>query len=116
MQLFDSFSYCTIPPLNSQTLFPECLSIEVGVVAGGLYFDNQQCEDILAWLGICKDVEASSSEGTGNSSAVKRYGTVSRGLFIAQPLKFLQEWLTYRRQGQDITYTPMGSICQGRRC
>ena len=28
-------------------------------------------------------------------------------------LRFLQEWLTVRRQCQDISHTPMGYVCQG---
>lgn len=103
MQVFDNFRYYSIPLMKDQQPLPEWLSIELGVLAGGLYFDLKHYEPLLAWLGDSKDVpQFTLSQG------------VKSRLSIGQPLQFLLEWLTYRRQGQDITHTPMGLVCQRR--
>ncbi|RAL03896.1 uncharacterized protein BO80DRAFT_487696 [Aspergillus ibericus CBS 121593] len=33
---------------------------------------------------------------------------------LPESMSFLQEWLALRRQGQDISHTPMGYVCQRR--
>ncbi|RSL92517.1 hypothetical protein CEP52_013761 [Fusarium oligoseptatum] len=98
MQVFNTLQYLTIPA--DQDPLPAWVSIEVGIIAGRLYFEYHEYEPLLAWLGVAK---ASNSEDA-----------VRQGLFIHYPLKFLLEWLTYRRQTADILHTPMGYVCQGR--
>lgn len=98
MQVFNTLQYLTIPA--DQGPLPAWVSIEVGIIAGRLYFDYHEYESLLAWLGI--------GEVSDSKDAVKR------GLWIDYPLKFLLEWLTYRRQTADILHTPMGYVCQGR--
>ncbi|KAJ4211923.1 hypothetical protein NW759_012210 [Fusarium solani] len=98
MQVFNTLQYLTIPA--DQDPLPAWVSIEVGIIAGRLYFDYREYESLLAWLGI--------GEVSDSKDAVRR------GLWIDHPLKFLLEWLTYRRQTADILHTPMGYVCQGR--
>ncbi|KAI8664160.1 hypothetical protein NCS55_00923800 [Fusarium keratoplasticum] len=98
MQVFNTLQYLTIP--SDQGPLPAWVSIEVGIIAGRLYFDYHEYESLLAWLGI--------GEVSDSKDAVRR------GLWIDHPLKFLLEWLTYRRQTADILHTPMGYVCQGR--
>ncbi|KAH7268297.1 hypothetical protein B0J15DRAFT_533760 [Fusarium solani] len=98
MQVFNTLQYLTIPA--DQDPLPAWASIEVGIIAGRLYFDYREYESLLAWLGI--------GEVSDSKDAVRR------GLWIDHPLKFLLEWLTYRRQTADILHTPMGYVCQGR--
>lgn len=98
MQVFNTLQYLTIPA--NQDPLPAWVSIEVGIIAGRLYFEYHEYESLLAWLGIGK---------VSNSK-----DAVRRGLWINNPLKFLLEWLTYRRQTADILHTPMGYVCQGR--
>ncbi|RSL53391.1 hypothetical protein CEP54_010421 [Fusarium duplospermum] len=98
MQVFNTLQYLTIPA--DQDPLPAWVSIEVGIIAGRLYFEYHEYEPLLAWLGVARE---SNSEDA-----------VRRGLFIHSPLKFLLEWLTYRRQTADILHTPMGYVCQGR--
>ncbi|KAI8716467.1 hypothetical protein NCS52_00940700 [Fusarium sp. LHS14.1] len=98
MQMFNTLKYLTIPAKEFSV--PAWLPIEVGVFAGRLYFDYHEYESLLSWLGI----------GEVTDSQVP----VSRGFWIRQPLKFLLEWMTHRRQTADILHTPMGYVCQGR--
>ncbi|KAE8368446.1 hypothetical protein BDV27DRAFT_167987 [Aspergillus caelatus] len=49
--------------------------------------------------------------------AGRLYFKFSEYKFLLEQLRlnFLQDWLTLRRQGQDISHTPMGYVCQGTR-
>ncbi|KAJ4329354.1 hypothetical protein N0V84_000249 [Fusarium piperis] len=101
MQVFNTFKYLTIPA--REFLLPPWLPIEVGILAGRLYFGYNEYMLLLSWLGITEMIEAEDL----------RY-LLPCGLRIDQPLKFLVEWLTHRRQTADILHTPMGYVCQGR--
>lgn len=98
MQMFNTLKYLTIPAKEFSV--PTWLPIEVGIFAGRLYFDYHEYESLLSWLGIAEVLDSRVP--------------VSRGFWIRQPLKFLLEWLTHRRQTADILHTPMGYVCQGR--
>ncbi|KFA51508.1 hypothetical protein S40293_06317 [Stachybotrys chartarum IBT 40293] len=111
MWLFNTLTYFTMPTREKTPTFPQWLSIEIGILAGRLYFDYSEYASLLAWLGI--DREAKSSRDLPNGPSPETV-PVARGLFVDQPLKFLLEWLTYRRQTLDIMHTPMGYVCQRR--
>ncbi|KAK7420618.1 hypothetical protein QQZ08_010310 [Neonectria magnoliae] len=100
-----------MPMRENTPSFPQWLSIEIGVLAGRLCFDYSEYAPLVAWLGIDQETESSRQLPNGPSQETV---TVARGLFIDQPLKFLMEWLTYRRQTLDIMHTPMGYVCQRR--
>ncbi|KAH7009622.1 hypothetical protein EDB80DRAFT_838411 [Ilyonectria destructans] len=91
MWLFNTLNYFTMPVREKGPTFPQRLSIEIGVLAGRLYFDFTEYTPLVVWLETI---------------------SVARGLFVDQPLKFLRKWLTYRRQTLDIMHTPMGYICR----
>jgi hypothetical protein len=95
---FNRLDFFSLPKLPAGWSPPQWLPFEVGILAGRLYFDFAEYENLLhrihAGAGIaCKDTSHSSE-----TTAV--FG-------------FLQEWLSLRRPGQDISHTPMGYICQG---
>ncbi|KAM3497394.1 hypothetical protein MY10362_009258, partial [Beauveria mimosiformis] len=90
MQSFNCLSSLTIPKWPRDMKVPVWLGIEVGVFSGRLYFEFAEYEPLLAWLGVLPD----SKRAGGFVSKVK------------EPLQFLQEWLTFRRQTEDILYTP----------
>ncbi|KAM3508890.1 hypothetical protein MY11210_006533 [Beauveria gryllotalpidicola] len=92
MQSFNCLSHLTIPRWPRDLKVPVWLGIEVGVLGGRLYFEFAEYEPLLAWLGLLPD-----SERAG--------GFISK---MKEPLPFLQEWLTFRRQTEDILYTPAG--------
>lgn len=112
MWLFNTLKYFTMPVREKSAAFPPWLSIEIGVLAGRLYFDFAEYTPLITWLGV--DEATKLSTGLLNEPS-QETSSVARGLFVDQPLKFLLEWLTYRRQTLDIMHTPMGYICQRRR-
>ncbi|PWY88271.1 hypothetical protein BO70DRAFT_419943 [Aspergillus heteromorphus CBS 117.55] len=90
---FNSLTYHAVPSLPAQHTFSPRLTFEVGIFAGRLYFKYSEYEFILQQLGL---TSARPSDSLGNRMA------------------FLQEWLALRRQGQDISHTPMGYVCERR--
>ncbi|ROT41910.1 hypothetical protein SODALDRAFT_347045 [Sodiomyces alkalinus F11] len=128
MRIFNSFGYFIVPSGKRKFKFPSWLGIEVGVLAGRLYFDYSEYGPLLTWLGVSQGEDGGSTESTSSDdtsvveseSASSTASTSSTllspcGLAIKEPLKFLLEWLTHRRQTDDIMHTPMGFICQRRR-
>ncbi|KAG8361093.1 hypothetical protein FVEN_g899 [Fusarium venenatum] len=111
MWRFNTLDYFTIPSRDTTPVFPPWLAIEIGVLAGRLYFDYSEYADLVSWLGISQD-EMPRPIPKASQLETRR---VTRGLFVDQTLKFLLEWLTYRRQTQDIMHTPMGFLCQGKK-
>ncbi|RAK87649.1 hypothetical protein BO79DRAFT_246177 [Aspergillus costaricaensis CBS 115574] len=96
---FEKLDYYTTPPLSSSHTLPAWLSFELGILAGRLYFGYTEYEVITEHLQLGLEwLDASNP--------------ASRGL--ANQMSFVQEWLALRRQGQDISHTPMGYICQRR--
>lgn len=105
---FNRLDYYSLPTLPKGWSPPAWLPFEVGVLGGRLYFEFDEYDSILDLLNctVGNPKENSASE-TGNLS-VGLKSSQNEGL-----LNFLQEWLAFRRQGQDISHTPMGYICQG---
>ncbi|CAF3547431.1 unnamed protein product [Fusarium graminearum] len=111
MWRFNTLNYFTIPTRDDAPSFPPWLAIETGVLAGRLYFSYSEYAHLVSWLGINKrDLPAAIQDASSLETRL-----TARGLFIDRPLKFLLEWLTYRRQTQDIMHTPMGFLCQGKK-
>ncbi|KAH6972826.1 hypothetical protein BKA56DRAFT_492395 [Ilyonectria sp. MPI-CAGE-AT-0026] len=112
MWLFNTLKYFTMPVREKSPAFPPWLSIKIGVLSGRLYFDFTEYTPLVIWSGV--DEATAPSTSLSNEPSQETV-SVARGLFVDQPLKFLLEWLTYRRQTLDIMHTPMGYICQRRR-
>jgi hypothetical protein len=130
---FNKLGYYAVPALPSEWKPPTWLTIEVGILAGRLYFDFDEYGDICKYLGVQEDDRKLLKSQTDATALTQPPGTVKeagvavaeaadatevdtgakqRQLFTAKPLTFLQEWLAIRRKGQDFTHTPMGYICQ----
>jgi hypothetical protein len=101
---FDTLTYYALPGLPSGWKCPSWLSFELGVLAGRLYFNYSDYDILLEYLNV---VEKGESDSQGSSSDAQANAK--------NILAFLTEWLATRRQGQDITHTPMGYVCQGRK-
>ncbi|KPM43238.1 hypothetical protein AK830_g3340 [Neonectria ditissima] len=114
MQLFNTFNFFTVPSQKKRLSFPQWLSVEVGIFAGRLYFDYAEYKPLLAWLGVQEDSSDTSSALISSRQSLTIVPEARCGQTIQQPLKFLLEWLTFRRETQDITHTPMGYVCQRR--
>ncbi|KAG4255504.1 hypothetical protein FPRO03_14144 [Fusarium proliferatum] len=111
MRQFNAMTYFTVPTPDKSQSLPKWLCIEIGVIAGRLYFDYSEYPSLVAWLG--------TSQETGPPNDIpnefsQETASVTRGLIVDEPLNFLLEWLAHRRQTMDLTHTPMGYVCQGR--
>ncbi|KAL4903827.1 hypothetical protein BDW74DRAFT_185914 [Aspergillus multicolor] len=95
---FNDLTYYSLPSLPADWKPPVWLPFELGIIAGRLYFPFSEYADISDPLYSLSGVPGEEDE-TLNSWTKNR-------------LNFLQEWLGIHRQGQDITDTPMGYICQ----
>ncbi|PYI17562.1 hypothetical protein BO99DRAFT_434452 [Aspergillus violaceofuscus CBS 115571] len=100
MQHFSNLDDYTVPPLPVAKYVPAFLAFEVGIFAGRLYFGPREYEEILDRLVLEWDDAAGSAVTPAEGSSLS--------------MVFLQEWLALRWQGQDISHTPMGYVCQGR--
>ncbi|KAK7996213.1 hypothetical protein PG991_015680 [Apiospora marii] len=100
METLGQMTFYTIPSLPAGYNFPTWLPLEVGIFAGRLYLDFE------SWLTIDKQLRDDSTENDGKHKAGK--------LVAENPRGFLLDWLSFRRRGQDVLYTPMGYLCQGR--
>jgi hypothetical protein len=96
MQVFNSLTYFAVPAWPSKRKLPTWLGIEVGFLSGRLYFEFFEYEALLVWLGRLLDGKKQHASGH-------------------EPFQLLQEWVTYRRQTDDILYTPVGFVCQRQR-
>lgn len=105
MLQFNSLNYYAIPALPSDFIAPKWLKVEMGIFTGRLYFEWNEHDEILSYLGIqvakgLDDIQLPSAE--------------RREPFATKPLSFLHEWLAIRRKGQDFEHTPMGFITAGK--
>ncbi|KAH7082745.1 hypothetical protein BKA63DRAFT_433265 [Paraphoma chrysanthemicola] len=101
---FNNLDYYAIPPLPSKFKVPSWLKIELGVFAGRLYFDWNEYEEIMSYLGV-QNLKTEIDDEK-NTEALSSFAT--------KPLTFLHEWLAVRRKGQDFEHTPMGFVTTGK--
>ncbi|CAI6095047.1 unnamed protein product [Clonostachys chloroleuca] len=114
MEPFNTLNFFTVPSLKERPVFPVWLSVEVGVVAGRLYFDYLEYDPLLAWLGVNRSSEIVSIDATDQLQSFVTSTPERCGLSIKMPLKFLFEWSTYRRETLEIKHTPVGFVCESR--
>ncbi|PQE19066.1 p-loop containing nucleoside triphosphate hydrolase protein [Rutstroemia sp. NJR-2017a BBW] len=103
----NGLSYYTIPTLPVGHKAPGWLSIELGIVAGRLYFPFAEYAPLMEYLQLS---DPSNGEGITQGTNMRRRVPV----FTNTPTNFLHDWLTLRRKGQNIMHTPMGYVCQRR--
>ena len=106
MQEFNRLDFYSIPNLPEGWKPPSWLPLELGILGGRLYFEFAEYHYIQRSIlstqsnGICLDKHEDEDEEDSQTTA-------------RNTLVFLGDWLSLRRQGQDITQTPMGYVCQG---
>jgi hypothetical protein len=133
---FNDLKYYAVPTLPKSWKAPSWLKIELGIFAGRLYFEYEECAGLCAFLGVQdadgklaetdldetnssdeqsaeKSGDEQSDDGVDNNDV---HGAISQQIrsFTRKPLTFLHEWLAVRRKGQDFAHTPMGYVCQGK--
>ncbi|KKK23305.1 hypothetical protein ARAM_007454 [Aspergillus rambellii] len=98
---FNDLTYYALPSLPEGWKPPSWLPFELGILAGRLYFEFNEYHELLDRL---HSVSETADDKNAECSSV--------WAIAKSRLGFLQEWLSVRRQGQDITHTPMGYVCQ----
>ena len=126
---FNQLSYYAMPAMPIGWTPPRWLTIELGIFAGRLYFDFEEYNDLLRYLGIRDEInedqakaavdalpaiELSDMDGAADKAEVTTRASQQTQSFTAKPLAFLRDWLAVRRKGQDFAHTPMGHVCQGK--
>lgn len=127
---FNNLGYYAIPAMPTGWGPPAWLTIELGIIAGRLYFGFEEYDDLRKYLGLREQVANRREKLEDTAQSNKLQGVVDRGpdgtvdedytqvnaqehlSFTSKPLAFLQDWLAIRRKGQDFKHTPMGYICQ----
>lgn len=92
---FSGLRYYTAPALPREHTIPLSLVIELGLFAGRLYIGYEECVSLVKYI---DDVSASRQS---NATTTEK-------------TRFILEWTSLRRKGQDVMYTPLGYVCQGR--
>ena len=118
---FNQLTYYSLPRLPEAWKSPAWLTIELGILAGRLYFDFAEYATLTSYLRVT-DIGSSDLDGTATGAGIDGIGNEGERKATAQqiqsftqkPLSFMQEWLAIRRHGQDFMHTPMGYMCQGR--
>lgn len=98
---FSSLGYYALPQLPLGYIVPRWLCTELTIFAGGLYLDFEGYQSVERFLHL-----AGSNSGAPDAAS---------GLSVENPIDFTRDWLALRRKGQDITHTPLGHLCNGRR-
>jgi len=128
MLVFNDLKFYSMPPLPWDWQAPMWLKVELGILAGRLYFEWDEYRELCDFLAIGTGDEAMLYEEDGledeggaslDASAIvasaatekEQPATVS---FSKRPLTFLQDWLAVRRHGQDFVHTPMGFLTQSK--
>ncbi|KAF1936190.1 hypothetical protein EJ02DRAFT_481790 [Clathrospora elynae] len=104
MLQFNTLDYYAIPPLSSKFKSPTWLKVELGIFAGRLYFEWDEYETIMWYLGMRQSQNDDGEYVPSNRNTA----------FSTKPLAFLHDWLALRRKRLDFEHTPMGFIITGK--
>lgn len=105
---FSHLKYFALPSLPPRWEPPAWLPIEIGLLAGRLYFHYADYQPIMNHLSVNIFKLARIARTPEEAGSIHLHSLLAR-----KTLAFLHEWLSVRRSGQDISQTPMGYICQG---
>jgi hypothetical protein len=126
---FNNFDFCPVPALPSNFKAPQWLTVELGIIAGRLYFEFDEYQAIKAFLGISDtddnaedEEEVDSKETTPQPSGDKSGALLIDGkrkelfatLFTKKPIAFMTEYLTALRKDSEISATPMAYVLSGK--
>ncbi|KAH9865892.1 hypothetical protein J1614_009479 [Plenodomus biglobosus] len=95
MLQFSSLRYYSLPALQSDHVIPRSLTVELGIFAGRLYMQYEECAPLLEYI---------------NKASMNRRSDARKN----DKISFILEWVSLRRRGHDIMHTPLGYVCQGR--
>jgi hypothetical protein len=119
---FNNLDYCAVPALPADFKAPLWLKVELGILAGRLYFEFEEYQAIKDFLGItdCEDIEKAVEVKTASdgltpedwveASTPPPTKTNQKPLFTSRPVSFMNEYLAIVRKDSDVTATPMGYL------
>ncbi|KAK8175389.1 hypothetical protein IWX90DRAFT_469628 [Phyllosticta citrichinensis] len=127
MLKFNGLRYFSIPELPATWYAPQWLMIELGLLAGRVYFQYEEYSPLAKYFGLPIKEEREHSDQYHDETAdqVEHTDRANQETETARPclrvrdstaktLEFLQEWLAMRRKGQDFVNTPIGFVCGGK--
>jgi hypothetical protein len=144
MNQFNDMKFYAVPALPRSWTAPQWLTLEVGFLAGRLYFPFHEYDAVRKFFGLKPDpqketnglgaksdiAEVPAEANEGHSSPALTYESETWSLtsspmntaptpppekiFTEKPMVFLREWLAIRRGGNNFKHTPMGYLCDGR--
>jgi hypothetical protein len=100
---FNGLGYYNMPPLPDEYQFPNWFTVELGILAGRLYVNHEECAVVAQYLQMSESAAEDQVDGSAEEEET----------FARNPVTFMSEWLAHRRQS-DIQQTPMGYILRGR--
>ncbi|KAK3347284.1 hypothetical protein B0T25DRAFT_614272 [Lasiosphaeria hispida] len=109
MRMFNSLSYYSVPTLPADHSFPDWFRMELGVLAGRLYADFDECGSLAGFLRLPETAE----NHTQDAPEVQIASQAGHTPFAENAAPFLLEWLSTRRGGQDVLQTPVGTLVNG---
>lgn len=111
MVSFNQLRFYTLPRLPFEHTFPEWFRMELGILAGRLYFDKAEWVPMARYLRSSSAVSDNQFEDDAELQPVDK---ISPATFADDPAPYLLEWVTLRRKTRDVLHTPVGYICTGR--
>lgn len=99
---FSRLTFYNFPSLPDDYKIPKWLTVELGILAGRLYVNHDECPAVAQYLQM-SDTPEDQLDGSAEEEET----------FARNPITFMSEWLAHRRQS-DIQQTPMGYILRGR--
>ncbi|KAF2838260.1 hypothetical protein M501DRAFT_1017279 [Patellaria atrata CBS 101060] len=128
---FNGLSFCAVPSFPGNFKAPKWLTVQLGFLAGRLYFELDEYEEILDFFHLASSegdpedgahivTEDKSLEEIGQNQgqdlAVTGNSMVAENItrFTKKPLLFLEAWVSARRKNQDWVQTPVGYITHGK--
>jgi hypothetical protein len=141
MNQFNDLKYYSVPALPERWTTPTWLSLEIGLLAGRLYFPYHEYDALCKFFDF-KPIGSHLAKPNGDEPEIKAHSpTSTHGLevgssysgpegsldkkvvskryntekpFTSKPILFLREWLAVRRGGNSFKHTPLGYLCDGR--
>jgi hypothetical protein len=104
---FSDLAFFAIPPLPADLQCPIEMRVELGIFSGRLYFPDKEYDL------VCKTMNFQVESQT-NGVFTKPSDTKQPKLFTKDPIRFMRDWLSIRRHGQEFKHTLMGHLCFGK--
>jgi hypothetical protein len=135
---FNDLTFCATPAFPKDFKAPTWLTVQLGFIAGRLYFEWEEYDEMRDFLGLTDDhlhdedddlqltaEDETNAEVTNNRIDAGEGEREDIGpdhiqkkepkrVFTSKPRAFLHEWIAAKRKNQDWTHTAIGFLAQGK--